>query len=90
QREPVKKSHLSVLHAELDLSDTNGLDCCIAAAADLMLYSQLRAGEILPTNSSFSRYNTKFMPKISDLSKTNAAGSKRLFLPRTKTSQMRG
>ncbi|KAJ3904589.1 hypothetical protein F5879DRAFT_989103 [Lentinula edodes] len=90
EREPVKKSHLSILHAELDLSDTNGLDCCIAAAADLMFYSQLRAGEILPTNSSFSQYNTKFMPKISDLSKTNAAGSKRLFLPRTKTSQMRG
>ncbi|KAJ3924674.1 MAG: hypothetical protein NXY57DRAFT_969322 [Lentinula lateritia] len=90
EREPVKKSHLSILHAELDLSDTNGLDCCIAAAADLMFYSQLRAGEILPTNSSFSQYNTKFMPKISDLSKTNAAGLKRLFLPRTKTSQMRG
>ncbi|KAJ4499666.1 hypothetical protein C8R41DRAFT_814741 [Lentinula lateritia] len=90
EREPVKKSHLSILHAELDLTDKNGLDCCIAAAADLMFYSQLRAGEILPTNSSLVRYNTKSMPRVCDLSKPTSSGSKQLFLPRTKTSQQRG
>ncbi|KAJ4486407.1 hypothetical protein C8R41DRAFT_838186 [Lentinula lateritia] len=90
EREPVKKSHLSILHAELDLTDTNGLDCCIAAAADLMFYSQLRAGEILPTNSSLAQYDTRSMPRVCDLSKPTSSGSRQLFLPRTKTSQQRG
>ncbi|KAJ4478893.1 hypothetical protein C8R41DRAFT_922757 [Lentinula lateritia] len=90
EREPVKKSHLSMLHADLDLSDTNGLDCCIAAAADLMFYSQLRAGEVLSTNSSIAQYDFKAMPRVSDLSKANNAGSKKLSLPKTKTNQMRG
>ncbi|KAJ3813311.1 hypothetical protein F5876DRAFT_74033 [Lentinula aff. lateritia] len=90
EREPVKKSHLSTLHADLDLADTNSLDCCIAAAANLMFYSQLRAEEVLPTNSSITLYDFKAMPRVSDLSKANNAGSKRLFLPKTKTSQMRG
>ncbi|KAJ3846613.1 hypothetical protein EV368DRAFT_52547 [Lentinula lateritia] len=29
ERELVKQSHLSILHTDLDLSDSNGLDCCI-------------------------------------------------------------
>ncbi|KAJ3847696.1 hypothetical protein EV368DRAFT_50710 [Lentinula lateritia] len=90
EREPVKKSHLSILHSDLDLSDSNGLDCCIAAAADLMFYSQLRAGEVLPTNSSVPQYDFSAMPRVSDLDKTNSTGSKKLFLPKTKTSQTGG
>ncbi|KAJ3805192.1 hypothetical protein F5876DRAFT_52241, partial [Lentinula aff. lateritia] len=81
---------LSLLHADFNLSDTNGLDCCIAAAADLMFYSQLRTGEVLPTNSFIAQYDFKAMPRVSDLSKANNAGSKKLSLPKTKTSQIRG
>ncbi|KAJ3804656.1 hypothetical protein F5876DRAFT_53110, partial [Lentinula aff. lateritia] len=91
ERELVKQSHLSILHTDLDLSDSNGLDCVIAATADLMFYSQLRAGEVLPTNSTVSQYDTSAMPRVvSDLGKANSTGSKQLFLPKTKTNQTRG
>ncbi|KAJ3831459.1 hypothetical protein F5878DRAFT_667530 [Lentinula raphanica] len=84
----VLPKHLRILHD--NLSAESGLDVCVAAAAKVMMYGQLRSGEVLPTNSDVRRYDSTKMPLASHLSPLNSSGSRCLFLPSTKTSQNRG
>ncbi|KAJ3772575.1 hypothetical protein FB446DRAFT_703769 [Lentinula raphanica] len=88
KRHPVLPKHLRLLHD--DLSAESGLDVCVAAAAKVMMYGQLRSGEVLPTNSDVRRYDSSKMPLGRHLGPLNASGSRSLFLPSTKTCQNRG
>ncbi|KAJ3723844.1 hypothetical protein C8R42DRAFT_578085 [Lentinula raphanica] len=88
KRQPVLPKHLRVLHD--NLSANSGLDLCVAAAAKVMMYGQLRSGEVLPTNSDVLRYDSTKMPLASHLGPLNSSGSCCLSLPSTKTSQNRG
>lgn len=89
-RAPVKESHLFHLHTDLNLDGNNGKDAAIAAAADLMFFGQLRAGEVLPDSSITSLYDSCKHPRVSDLGPVNSQGTCSLFLPSTKTSRNRG
>ncbi|KAJ3974907.1 hypothetical protein EV361DRAFT_892163 [Lentinula raphanica] len=88
KRHPVLPKHLRALHD--GLSPRSGLDVCVAAAAKVMMYGQLRAGEVLPTNSDVLRYNSSTMPLARHLGPVNASGSRSLVLPSTKTTRQRG
>ncbi|KAJ3824922.1 hypothetical protein F5880DRAFT_1611566 [Lentinula raphanica] len=88
KRHPVLPKHLRLLHD--GLSAGSGLDVCVAAAAKVMMYGQLRSGEVLPTNSDVRRYDSSKMPLVQQLGPLNSAGSRCLFLPSTKTSHHRG
>ncbi|KAJ3711162.1 hypothetical protein C8R42DRAFT_689668 [Lentinula raphanica] len=88
KRHPVLPKHLRVLHD--GLSAESGLDVCVAAAAKVMMYAQLRSGEVLTTNSDVRRYDSSKMPLAKHLGSLNSSGSRSLFLPSTKTCQNRG
>ncbi|KAE9388885.1 hypothetical protein BT96DRAFT_1072399, partial [Gymnopus androsaceus JB14] len=56
-RAPVKESYLAFLHTDLDLDGTDGKEFAIVAAADLMFFGQLRAGEVLPKSPDTACYD---------------------------------
>ncbi|KAE9384542.1 hypothetical protein BT96DRAFT_761894, partial [Gymnopus androsaceus JB14] len=84
-RVPVKESHLELLYTDMNLDGDNGKELAIVAAAAMMFYSQLHAGEVLPDSSDPSRYNPCEHPLVSD-----NQGTCSLKLPSTKTSRNRG
>ncbi|KAE9384128.1 hypothetical protein BT96DRAFT_842736, partial [Gymnopus androsaceus JB14] len=89
-RVPVKESHLELLYAHMDLDGDDGKELAIVAAAAMMFYGQLRAGEVLPDSSDLSCYNPREHPIVSDLGEPNDQGTCSLRLPSTKTSRNRG
>lgn len=89
-RAPVKESYLTILLDEMRLDGSDGKEAAIAAAAHLMFFGQLRAGEVLPDSPLTSRYDLQKHPKVSDLGPANEQGTRSLFLPSTKTSRNRG
>ncbi|KAJ3776709.1 hypothetical protein FB446DRAFT_635544 [Lentinula raphanica] len=88
KRHPVLPKHLRALHD--GLSHQSGLDVCVAAAAKVMMYGQLRSGEVLPSNSDVLKYDSLSMPLAQHLGSVNDSGSRCLFLPSTKTTHRRG
>ncbi|KAE9388575.1 hypothetical protein BT96DRAFT_836023, partial [Gymnopus androsaceus JB14] len=89
-RAPVKESHLELLYAHMNLDRDDGKELAIVAAAAMMFYGQLCAGEVLPDTPDISRYNPRKQPLVSDLGEPNDQGTCSLRLPSTKTSRNRG
>lgn len=66
-RAPVKESYLRLLHSNLTLNGSDGKESATFAAATLMFYGQLRAGEVLTDSPLLSRFNAQKHPRVCDL-----------------------
>ncbi|KAE9388839.1 hypothetical protein BT96DRAFT_1025285 [Gymnopus androsaceus JB14] len=66
-RTPVKEAYLIFLHTDLSLDGTKGKEFTISAAADLIFFRQMHAGEVLPDSPNLSHYKPRQHPLISDL-----------------------
>lgn len=88
-RKPVTWDMLRVLHDDLDLN--SGMDACVLALATMAMFGQLRLGEITPSSGNQSKIKDFSFPTIQNISgPTSVMGSRKIHLPKSKTSQNRG
>ncbi|KAJ3765580.1 hypothetical protein FB446DRAFT_767656 [Lentinula raphanica] len=87
ERFPVKIEYLRILFQ--DREGDEGLRRCRNAAAVLLFFSQMRAIKALPHSTSLDSYPTS-LPRVKDLTEPNDNGARTLYLPKTKTQQVRG
>ncbi|KAE9388092.1 hypothetical protein BT96DRAFT_836771 [Gymnopus androsaceus JB14] len=90
EQPPVKEEHITLLHNRLNLSGSNGLHSCVAAAARSPFAGQMRAGKPLADNPNVDEYNHFDHPSIASLGPQSAEGTKCLKLPKTKVKQTKG
>ncbi|KAJ3832000.1 hypothetical protein F5878DRAFT_548800 [Lentinula raphanica] len=89
ERSPVREEHLQVLQEQARQTPNDGFIRCRNAAAFVMFYGQMRAGEALSKNVEVDKYESH-LPRVKDLAAPNDRGARILKLPKTKTQRIRG
>lgn len=89
ERAPVREEHLQILQVRTRQHPNDGFLRCRNAAAFVMFYSQMRAGEALSKNPDVNKYESQ-LPRVKDLALPNDRGARILRLPKTKTQRVRG
>ncbi|KAJ3831111.1 hypothetical protein F5878DRAFT_636411 [Lentinula raphanica] len=87
ERSPVKAEYLRILFQ--DKEGDEGFRRCRNAVASVLFFGQMRANEALPRSSTTNMCPTS-LPRVRDLANPNGDGARILYLPKTKTQQVRG